>query len=41
MNGVPEAQSENIKLSDASQGDSELNWFVLESKFYSLLTVNL
>lgn len=25
MNGVPEAQSENIKLSDASQGDSELN----------------
>lgn len=25
MNGVPEAQSENIKFSDASQGDSSSN----------------
>lgn len=25
MNGVPEAQSENIKFRDASQGDSRMN----------------
>jgi hypothetical protein len=25
MNGVPEAQSENIKFSDALQGDSQLH----------------